>query len=126
MYERCRVAAVAAMVRVRDCRCLAQKIKIELENRSNLFALPMVLQETNRGVRQYTCVYIDPSKAGMLVDRSLEPGADWQRAVGEEVFAVPVISKLVRTVAASCDTTFAACHCCHCCVPWSSPLVASL
>lgn len=52
-------------------------------------------QETKRGVRQYTCVANDEEKVKLLHSRKKEVGANWQRAVGGEVFAVPVITKLV-------------------------------
>jgi len=52
-------------------------------------------QETKRGVRQYTCVANDDEKVKLLESRKKEVGANWQRAVSGEVFAVPVISKLV-------------------------------
>lgn len=52
-------------------------------------------QETKRGVRQYTCVANDGEKVKLLESRKKQVGANWQRAVSGEIFAVPVISKLV-------------------------------
>lgn len=53
-------------------------------------------QETNRGIRQYTCIDTeDREKIALLMDRRHEVGKDWQRAIGGEIFAVPVVSKLV-------------------------------
>ncbi|CAN0571849.1 unnamed protein product, partial [Ectocarpus sp. 12 AP-2014] len=48
-----------------------------------------------RGVRQYTCVANDEEKVKLLESRKKEVGANWQRAVSGEIFAVPAISKLV-------------------------------
>ena len=53
-------------------------------------------QETKGGVRQYTCVANDDEKVKLLESRRKQVGANWQRAVGGEIFAIPVISKLVR------------------------------
>lgn len=63
-------------------------------------------QETKRGVRQYTCLAMDDEKIKLLETRRNEVGADWQRAVGGEVFAIPVISKLVSPPASVTASLF--------------------
>lgn len=63
-------------------------------------------QETTRGVRQYTCVANDEEKVKLLESRKKQVGANWQRAVGGEIFAVPVISKLVSPPAKKITSFF--------------------
>lgn len=63
-------------------------------------------QETKRGVRQYTCVAEDEEKVKLLESRKNQVGVNWQRAVGREVFSVPVISKLVSPPAKTMPNFF--------------------